>query len=390
MLLSGMDVFFGEMMEDKQEIIRNRSTSDLVIVGFMTIVTSIIGVNLRHEKLTELFLIHRLWGLDEILLIGAFSAAVCAIWYSWRRVQEIQRSEELIKMSEAKYRSLVDSVNDSIYVVDRDCRYLFINNIHLARLGIEERQIQERRYGDFHSIDDSEWFSKKVNKVFQTREPAQHEYRNGHRYFLQSFSPIQNQNNETTAVTVVSKEITSYKLAEKNLRDLSITDELTGLYNRRGFVELARQQLRLARREGRGLRLLYVDVDGLKIINDRHGHKTGDLALNNTASALLRTFRKSDIIARFGGDEFVILAEESPETDFERLTSRLQMNLNAFNLSLSLGMARYNPDQPTSLDQLLFKADALMYDEKKKKKGACLDMQRKAFREYPHKVSMKR
>ena len=365
-----MGVFYGEIMTEKQDTIRNRSTSDLVIVGLMIIVASIIGIRLRYEKLSELILIDELWWVDEILQVVVFSVAVCSIWYSWRRVKEIKQSEELVKINEAKYRSLVDSIDDSIYVVDRDCRYLFINTKHLIRMGVEKNQVIGRRYGDFHSIDHTEWFSKKIGDIFKTGEPEHHEYRNGHSCFLQTFSPVQNRNNLTIAVTIVSKDITAYKLAEKDLRNLSMTDELTGLYNRRGFLELARQQLRLADRERRGFFLFYADLNGLKAINDRYGHNSGDLALNNTARTLIRTFRKSDIIARFGGDEFVILGEETPETDVEMITLRLQKNLDAFNLSLSLGIVRYNPDQPCSLDQLIFKADALMYEEKRKTKSA--------------------
>ena len=234
-------------------------------------------------------------------------------------------------------------------------------------MGFEKNQVIGRRYGDFHSIDHTEWFSKKIRNIFETGKPKQHEYRNGFRCFLQTFNPVKNDNNLTIAVTIVSKDITAYKLAAKKLHNLSITDELTGLYNRRGFFELAGQQLRLAARERRGLFLFYADLNGLKTINDRYGHHSGDMALNNTACVLIKIFRKSDIIARFGGDEFVILGVENPETDVEMITSRLQKNLDAFNLSLSLGIVRYNPDQPCSLNQLIIKADALMYEEKRRK-----------------------
>ncbi len=93
-----------------------------------------------------------------------------------------------------------------------------------------------------------------------------------------------------------------------SLRGLSLTDELTGLLNRRGFTTIAQGHLRLASRTGQRFLLLFADVDGLKQINDTFGHHEGDLALARVSEVLRRTFRQSDVVARFGGDEFAILA----------------------------------------------------------------------------------
>src|SRR5579885_3216035 len=100
-------------------------------------------------------------------------------------------------------------------------------------------------------------------------------------------------------------------LLERELRSLALTDDLTGLYNRRAFLTLASQQMKLSRRKGKSLLLFFADVDGLKRINDEFGHQAGDLAIARTAEALERSFRKSDIVARIGGDEFVALAFEA-------------------------------------------------------------------------------
>jgi diguanylate cyclase (GGDEF)-like protein len=96
-----------------------------------------------------------------------------------------------------------------------------------------------------------------------------------------------------------------------------LTDELTGLYNRRGFFVSAQQQLKLANRYNKGIFIFSADLDDLKIINDNFGHKTGDSALVETANILKKTFRESDIIARIGGDEFVILGMENPQINTE-------------------------------------------------------------------------
>ena len=118
--------------------------------------------------------------------------------------------------------------------------------------------------------------------------------------------------------------------------------------------------------------LLFADFDQLKWVNDTLGHPEGDRALIEIANVLKETFRESDIIARLGGDEFVVLAMESDGTPAEILTTRLQENLEARNangdrhykLSLSVGTARYDPERPCSIDELLTRADRLMYEQK--------------------------
>jgi diguanylate cyclase (GGDEF)-like protein len=164
---------------------------------------------------------------------------------------------------------------------------------------------------------------------------------------------------------------------EEELLGLSITDALTGLHNRRGFISLAEQQLKLSDRNKRGVRLYFADLDGLKWINDTLGHEEGDKSLIEAASVFSETFRASDIIARMGGDEFAILAIDPKDTSNpEMLLSRLQSQIDRHNnqenrkyrLSISIGYALYNPESPCSLDDLMARADKLMYEQKRSKK----------------------
>lgn len=162
------------------------------------------------------------------------------------------------------------------------------------------------------------------------------------------------------------------------LRALSLTDELTGLYNRRGFQMLGEPQLKLARRGGRETLLLFVDLDGMKRINDRLGHEAGDEALRETAELLRRTFRSSDVCARLGGDEFAVLAADAPIGSATTITERVSQNLEALNatanrsyqLSLSIGEVRCSPTDSRSLDELLRWADEAMYERKSER---CVD-----------------
>src|SRR5260370_14306697 len=160
-------------------------------------------------------------------------------------------------------------------------------------------------------------------------------------------------------------------LLDRELRSLALTDDLTCLYNRRAFLALTGQQLRVARRKAQGLLLFFADVDNLKEINDTYGHREGDLALVRAANALEQTFRNSDIIARLGGDEFAVLALEASCENKEVILRRLERNLKGSNaeesryeLTLSVGTARFDPKHPVSLGELLAMADEAMYKEK--------------------------
>jgi len=167
------------------------------------------------------------------------------------------------------------------------------------------------------------------------------------------------------------------KLMVARLSELALVDELTGLHNRRGFLVLAGKQLQIAQRTGRPDLLLFIDLDDMKRINDERGHKGGDAALRRTATVLHAAFRTSDIIARIGGDEFVVLC---PNTGPETAASLLQAlekhvgDANAgevatWRLSLSAGYAAFDPEHPVTLDELVSTADAAMYAAKQGKRS---------------------
>ena len=167
-------------------------------------------------------------------------------------------------------------------------------------------------------------------------------------------------------------------LLDRELRHLAITDDLTCLFNRRGFFAAATHQLKLAQRNGQKLLLLFCDVDNLKKINDVYGHREGDLALIHIADALEQTFRDSDILARLGGDEFVVLATETSVQTSEVLLPRLEKALKKSNagesryqLSLSVGVARFDPKRAVSLGELMAQADEAMYQQKRIRQGTC-------------------
>lgn len=192
--------------------------------------------------------------------------------------------------------------------------------------------------------------------------------------------------NAITYALRLSKEIelrkqaeAALKESEARLRELSIKDELTGLYNRRGFFTLAEQQLKVSNRTGTQMALFFMDIDGLKTINDTLGHRAGDAALSMASGILKETFREADIVARIGGDEFTALVTDISGSSEEAIMERFDENLQNLNrtgnlpyvLSFSIGIVRYDPEAPCcSLDELIAHADAFMYSDKEKKRSS--------------------
>lgn len=163
-------------------------------------------------------------------------------------------------------------------------------------------------------------------------------------------------------------------MLQTELSSLALTDELTGLYNRRGFLCLTERLLKLGHRSGGDLLLFFIDVDGLKRINDSFGHSEGDLALIRTAEVLTGTFRDSDVLARLGGDEFAALAIEASGHSEVTIMARLCESLATVNaqeslypLSLSVGVVRV-AHATSSLAELMLQADQAMYQAKSDKR----------------------
>jgi two-component system cell cycle response regulator len=165
---------------------------------------------------------------------------------------------------------------------------------------------------------------------------------------------------------------------QDHLRELSITDSLTGLSNRRGFFAFAQQQMKHARRNGERMALLFADLDELKIINDTFGHVAGDRALADAARIFVETFRDSDIIARMGGDEFAVILGNASDSGIENVRNRLEKHLEKYNsrrdgsfrLAVSMGLTIFDPAKPVTVDELIRQADARMYEQKQQKKAA--------------------
>jgi diguanylate cyclase (GGDEF)-like protein/PAS domain S-box-containing protein len=289
---------------------------------------------------------------------------------SFINITEMIEGEERTKLSEEKYRSLIESTDDSIYMIDKDCRYKFVNGRVLKRLKVTEKRIIGKRYGDFHDTNDTREFENYVSKIFKTGISYQYEYksRKDERYNLRTLSPIMDpETNKVKYVAIISKNITELKKTEEKLKYLSLHDPLTGLYNRAYFEE---EMHRFDNSRFELVGLIVCDIDGLKLINDTLGHNKGDQLLITASKVIRKSFREGDVVARVGGDEFAILLPNSPRSKVEDICQRIKHAVVVYSrkntllpLSIATGFAiRNNPNQ--SMAELYREADNNMYKEK--------------------------
>jgi two-component system, cell cycle response regulator len=165
----------------------------------------------------------------------------------------------------------------------------------------------------------------------------------------------------------------------EDLRTLSIRDELTGLYNRRGFMERGGALLQTARSEGLALLVMFADMDKLKTINDNYGHDEGDRAISMVAGLLKSCLPVGSIISRLGGDEYTAIIplariEGAEAVVRERINKELTAHSRQsglpYSLSISMGFALFDPERPAAFSELIKQADDHQYMEKRKKRNA--------------------
>jgi diguanylate cyclase (GGDEF)-like protein/PAS domain S-box-containing protein len=295
-----------------------------------------------------------------------------------------KQAEQALRETQEQYRQMVEHASDIIYKTDADGRFTFVNPTVNKILKYTEEEFLSLHYLDVVRPDYRQAVRLAYKRQLIRKTPnTYYEFvalaKDGTEVWLGQHAQLLGKDNQITGFQAICRDITQKKQTEDELRHLSITDELTGLYNRRGFLTLAEHQLKLAlnKRIEKKLLVIYVDLDGLKQINDSFGHDEGSRAIVQTAEILKQSFRHSDIAARLGGDEFVVLAIEANEENTEMIISRLQKNLENYNaqknhsydLLFSFGVARFESDIEFRIENLIKRADQKMYNQKKSKQS---------------------
>jgi diguanylate cyclase (GGDEF)-like protein/PAS domain S-box-containing protein len=292
---------------------------------------------------------------------------------------EIQDYLQELRASETRYRRLFETAQDGILILNAetgeidDVNPYLVNMLHYSHeefLGMKLWEISPFK----DTVLNQTAFEELQDKGYIKHKDLPLETKEGKLIAVEFVSNVYKANGNKVIQCNI-RNITERKSLEEKLLAISIIDELTGLYNRRGFFTLAQQQLKVTERAKQDMLLLFADLDKMKQINDTLGHQEGDKALVDIASILKEVFRESDIIGRIGGDEFAAVAIDTTDETGDVLINRLHNTLNDYNrpegrkykLSLSTGIAHYDPEKPSSLDELMAQADILMYEEKRNK-----------------------
>ncbi len=300
-----------------------------------------------------------------------------------RFIAEQERIKKALVESEEHFRNAFDYAAIGMALVSAEGNWLRVNRSFCEIVGFSESELL---VSDFQAIthpedlgkDLAEMYRMTVGEILTSQLEKRYVHRLGHDVWVSSsFSLVRDTDSRPLHFIFQVHDITERKRAEAAIQTLSLADELTGLYNRRGFMAFCKQHLNTIRRTNKGIVIVYADLDGLKGINDSFGHKEGDRALVKTAELLKETFRSSDVLGRLGGDEFTILAAVDPDGGREKLLARLQEKFDDYNalracpydLSISVGVAQLDPEGNESMEDLMAAADAAMYENKRGKRN---------------------
>ncbi len=292
-------------------------------------------------------------------------------------ITRLKRAEEEARLAKEEWEKTFDAMPDIVAVIDDRHVIRRANRALAVKLGIDRSEVIGRCcYRAICGIEKPLSGCPGSMSVVSGMEQKEERFLEGLKgHYLISCTPVYDAGGNATSFVEICRDISEQKKMEEKLHEAAVTDSLTGLFNRRGFLTLAEKQLKVAGRSKMKMALFFLDLDNMKEINDKFGHKEGDRALIDTAVLLRKTFRQSDIIARMGGDEFAVLLTEPSGRDVEHIIfGHLNSNLKSHNeesrrpylLSFSMGTAWYDPERPCSLDDLLISADKMMYEEKKR------------------------
>ncbi len=296
-----------------------------------------------------------------------------------RDISERKQTDDALEESENIFRAITESATDAIVSIDKEDHIVLWNQTAEIMFGYTADEaignkltlIMPEKFRKAHAKGISRYVSTRKSRVVGKSYEVCALKKDGTEIPVE-LSLSSWEKKDDIFFTAIIRDITQRKKLEKELREASLTDELTGLLNRRGFMTLSEKQVQISKRYKRTFAILFLDLNEMKQINDSFGHQSGDQALIDLADLLRKTFRSSDIISRIGGDEFTVLINE-PRPEIEKtITKNFKNILDAFNkrsgrpykLSTSLGITHFNPADPQSIDDLIAEADKLMYKQK--------------------------
>ena len=300
---------------------------------------------------------------------------------------DLQKAESiLLKQSEERFRNAFDTAPIGMALVDIYGNWLEVNESLCELLGYQEAELLKLTFMDITHPDDLELDLEYVKKLIHGQLDN---YQMEKRYFrkdgqkvdvLLSVSVVHDANGKVLHFVSQIEDISARKREQDRIHQLAFYDALTGLPNRRLFEERIGQAMHAARRQKHQLALMFIDVDHFKHINDNFGHDIGDEAIKAVAYNMQAVLRSSDTLARFGGDEFVVLLCDVPNSQavltvaenlLQTVTEKkLQFDDRSIRITLSIGVAMWAPEQDEKLVGWMKKADIALYEVKARGRNA--------------------
>ncbi|CAH2214404.1 diguanylate cyclase domain-containing protein [Tepidibacter aestuarii] len=296
------------------------------------------------------------------LLLSTFENAVQKSKELENANDELKKAFETIRKLEKNYRGILESNTDALVVINHYKKILYLNPAANKLFGENYEELI------FDILD----FDEIKNGIKETTINDRH----GNQIIGEVCISETGWEGKDAYLLSIRDTTEKVRLREK-LKIQSLTDELTSLYNRRGFFSIVEHKIKFAKRNRKGMVLFFIDIDGMKVINDNLSHIQGDCALVGASNILKNTFNENDVLARIGGDEFAALCMDVDEQYGKELINKLldkQMEFNnkndhPFNISMSIGYAYFDPENPIDIKELIARADKLMYEYKKGKRS---------------------
>lgn len=310
-------------------------------------------------------------------------------WVSWNSSADRDRQEifaiarditdskllqEALKSSVRKYRTFFDSAGDAVFVHDYSGRLLDVNRVACERLGYNREELLRMPAEQLKVTQTAVRSAKLLKKIDQNGQAsfeARHRSK-GDDELLVWTNSRRIEYDGLPAILSICRDISERKRMENKLRNLAITDPLTGAKNRRYFINRGKEELARSLRYGTPLCVLLLDIDHFKQVNDTHGHDGGDEVLKSLTQKAQMVLRETDIFARFGGEEFAALLVQTSQQDALLTAERLRIAIeemslsqisSTFSITVSIGVVLFD-DSDGSIEELIKRADQAMYRAK--------------------------
>lgn len=346
----------------------------------------------RVEALVRSVAVRRTRALTAIVGgSGVALALVVALFLrAWRDVRSLGARARVAEESERRFRQIADAAVDLVRIQERSGRTVYVSPSAQRLLGRSPEDVAALHDADLVAPEDLAAIGDAIARLERGEAPAPvvHRFRRADgtlAWFETRLEPIHDESGALVRWQAASRDVDERVRREsareerhsrllieaEGLREVSATDALTGLLNRRGLLERGEPLLRDERAAGRSTAIVFADIDGLKVVNDLMGHEMGDRLIRAAADVLRRVARDGDLCARIGGDELVVIARGCDEAGARAFTERLEQAIAAgaderpFRLSLSTGHALASPASTESLEAVMARADARMYEVKR-------------------------